>query len=164
MNPARSRTIPEPFKSAASEAVEKLKACYPLNCVILFGSVARGEEKNGSDLDLFVVTDGLPEHPLERRTQLFQAIKNVVANYKIDILPIGKTPEETYSYFDPLYFDLFADGIILYDREDFAKNLLAKIGQKIEEQGWIRYQVPDGSYGWRLKRKIKWGERIKVEF
>jgi len=157
-------TIPKPYRGAATEAVEKLRAFYPLNCVILFGSVARGEEREGSDLDLFVVTEGLPEHPLERRSQLFKAVKDVVAKYKIDILPIGKTPEETYSYFDPLYFDLYADGIILYDKDDFAKNLLRKIGQRIEEQGWIRYRLKDGSYGWKLKRKIKWGERIRVEF
>lgn len=121
------KAIPEPYRNAAKEATEKLREFFDLSCVILFGSVARGEEKEGSDLDLFVVTEGLSEHPLERRSQLFKAVKEVVAKYKMDILPTGKTPEEAHSYFDPLYFDLYADGIILYEKDDFGRKLLKKL-------------------------------------
>lgn len=92
INLGKSHRSPGPFTSAASEAVGKLKAFYPLTCAILFGSVASVEEKNWSDVDLFVVTEGLPEHPLQRRAQLFKAIKDVAARY-VDIPPIGKTPE-----------------------------------------------------------------------
>ncbi|MGQ9811730.1 MAG: hypothetical protein ACUVQ7_10390 [bacterium] len=102
-------------------------------------------------MDLFVVTEGRPEHPLQRRAQTFKAIKDVAARYEVDIAPIGKTPEQIYSYLDPLYFDLYAGGITLCDKKGDFKKLLREIGQKIEEQGWMRLKLQHGSYGWRLK-------------
>jgi predicted nucleotidyltransferase len=48
----------------------RLKECkeYDIKSVILFGSVARGQAKEHSDIDLIIVAPGLPE--LRRRDEL----------------------------------------------------------------------------------------------
>ncbi|MGH9105495.1 MAG: nucleotidyltransferase domain-containing protein [Acidimicrobiales bacterium] len=43
-----------------------LDAALGARAVVVFGSVARGDFHPGSDVDVLVVADGLPEHPLDR--------------------------------------------------------------------------------------------------
>ena len=155
--------VKEPYKSAAKEAAESLLKVFDVHSVILYGSVAREEQTERSDLDLFVIAESLPYSPFERRKALFEATKDVSNKYRIDIFPDGKAIDEVYSYFDPFYFDLYADGIIVYDRECYGQKLLERIGKKVKEQGWVRYKTTDGYYGWTLK-DLKFGQVIEVNF
>lgn len=63
-------TIVNRAMGVAEQAVDALKAGLGENllAVALFGSRARGDERPGSDWDLFVLADALPEHPLDRQT------------------------------------------------------------------------------------------------
>ena len=155
--------VKEPYKSAAKEAAEAMLNVFDVYSVILYGSVARGEQTDRSDLDLFVIAESFPNSPLERRKTLFEVSKDVSSEYRIDIFPDGKTVDEVYSYFDPFYFDFYADGIIVYDRKCYGQKLLERIGQKVKEQGWVRYRTKDGYYGWTLK-DLKFGQVIEVNF
>ncbi|MFQ6041541.1 MAG: nucleotidyltransferase domain-containing protein [Candidatus Poribacteria bacterium] len=155
--------IKEPYKSAAKEATEALLNAFDVYSVILYGSVAREEQTEKSDLDLFVIAQDLPDSPLERRKTLFEAAKDVSSKYRIDIFPDGKTVDEVYSYFDPFYFDLYADGIIVYDRKSYGQKLLEQIGKKVKEQKWVRYRTKDGYYGWTIEN-LKFGQVIEVNF
>jgi predicted nucleotidyltransferase len=155
--------IKEPYKTVAKEAAEALLKVLDVYSVILYGSVARREQTEKSDLDLFVISQNLPDSPLERRKTLFEATKNVSSKYRIDIFPDGKTVDEVYSYFDPFYFDLYADGIIVYDRKGYGQKLLERIGKKVKEQGWVRYRTKDGYYGWTIE-DLKFGQVIEVNF
>lgn len=127
--------VKEPYKSAAKEAAEAMLNVFDVYSVILYGSVARGEQTDRSDLDLFVIAESFPNSPLERRKTLFEVSKDVSSEYRIDIFPDGKIVDEVYSYFDPFYFDLYADGIIVYDRKCYGQKLLERIGQKVKELG-----------------------------
>jgi predicted nucleotidyltransferase len=163
LNSMKLEEVKEPYKSAAKEAAEALLNAFDVHSVILYGSVAREEQTERSDLDLFVIAKSLPYSPFEMRKALFEATKDVSNKYRIDIFPDGKSVDEVYSYFDPFYFDLYADGIIVYDRECYGQKLLERIGKKVKEQGWVRYKTKDGYYGWTLK-DLKFGQIIEVNF
>jgi predicted nucleotidyltransferase len=55
------------FEEMIESYLARLKECkdYDIKSVILFGSVARGQAKEHSDVDLIIVASGLPE--LKRR-------------------------------------------------------------------------------------------------
>lgn len=55
------------FEEMIEDYLTRLRECkeYDVKSVILFGSVARGQAKEHSDIDLIVVASGLPE--LKRR-------------------------------------------------------------------------------------------------
>jgi len=52
--------------------VERLKTAFADNLwgVALFGSQARGDAAAGSDYDLFIVLEGLPNRPIERQVHI----------------------------------------------------------------------------------------------
>jgi len=50
--------LAEAQRRAVEEAERKLKERFPVSQLIVFGSVARGEAVNDSDLDLLVITKG----------------------------------------------------------------------------------------------------------
>lgn len=58
------------FEEMIESYLARLKECkeYDVKSVILFGSVARGQAKEHSDVDLIIVASGLPE--LKRRDVL----------------------------------------------------------------------------------------------
>ncbi len=65
----------------------RVRRAYPDARVFLFGSVARGDFHEGSDLDLLVVANGLPKGPLERLKALYRFVEGSEK-------PKGLTPEE----------------------------------------------------------------------
>lgn len=64
--------------------------CKPKK-VILFGSVARGDNKEDADIDLLIIKDSLKKRPF-RVKEVFEALRGLKRNYPLD--PIVYTPEE----------------------------------------------------------------------
>lgn len=63
---ARRRREQASLVAVARKFAEGLDPCLSVRAVVLVGSVARGDFHAASDIDVLVVADGLPEHPLER--------------------------------------------------------------------------------------------------
>ena len=129
--------------------------------VILYGSAARGEQNEWSDLDIYVLAQGLPESPIRRVMFLKGLLADLKTEKKVSIR--GKTPEEFGKPILPLYLDLAAEGVVLYDKANFASKILEKIREKVKEVGLARYRTKEGYLGWRLNRPLEKGERIVVE-
>ncbi|MEM2137453.1 MAG: nucleotidyltransferase domain-containing protein [Candidatus Methanomethylicia archaeon] len=136
--------------------------------IIVFGSVARGEARKDSDVDLFLVIKDLPKSRFERQ-DIFMKIEDEITHilddlrskgYYIDFSPILKTPMEA-SKISPIYLDMVEDAIIVYDK-NFMVNILNKLRNKLNELGAERVRMGKGWY-WILKKNYKFGEVIEIE-
>jgi predicted nucleotidyltransferase len=82
--------------------------------IILFGSLARGEEKRDSDIDLLIVKISDKKRPF-RTKEIFEAIRGLERSYPID--PIVYTPEEIRERLamgDYFIKEVFAQGKVMY--------------------------------------------------
>ncbi|MEM4484149.1 MAG: nucleotidyltransferase domain-containing protein [Candidatus Methanomethylicia archaeon] len=136
--------------------------------IIVFGSVARGEARKDSDIDLFLVIKDLPKSRFERQ-DIFMKIEDEITHilddlrskgYYIDFSPILKTPMEA-SKISPIYLDMVEDAIIIYDK-NFMVNILNRLRNKLNELGAERIRMGKGWY-WILKKNYKFGEVIEIE-
>jgi len=117
--------------------LEEVQPLVP-KCVILFGSYARGDFTEGSDIDVCLIAENLPRDELARRclTGLYSTPK---------IRAIGFYPKEFLQYLMGLRFlayDIVADGVPLYDDGFFSEikrvysDCLREHGIVREEKGW----------------------------
>ncbi|MFA0759464.1 MAG: hypothetical protein KEFWMYNX_001718 [Candidatus Fervidibacter sp.] len=77
----------------------------------LYGSVARGTFKGWSDIDVFVVAEALPSHPLQRGDLLYQ-------DAPVGVEPKGWTKaefERGLAKRDPALLAMLKDRIVLVD-------------------------------------------------
>jgi len=117
--------------------LEEVQPLVP-KCIIRFGSYARGDFTEGSDIDICVIAENLPRDELARRclTGFYSTPK---------IRAIGFYPEEFLQYLMGLRFfayDIVADGAPIYDNGFFPEikrvysDCLRKHGIIREKKGW----------------------------
>ena len=136
--------------------------------LVVFGSVARCEARSDSDIDLLIVVREAPRSRL-RRQEMFLEIERYIEKdledlmeqgFYVDFSPIIKTIEEA-KRFTPLYLDMVEDAVILYDRDDFFKQILDSLRSRLRELGAERIWIGRKWY-WRLKREYRFGEVIEI--
>lgn len=130
-----------------TQAIEALRQALGdgLISVILFGSRARGDARDGSDWDLLVIADGLPERRFQRHLFL-KRILPVSCRGSVSLL--AKTPHEFEAHVPALYLDIALDGQILYDPRGYGARRLAELRRLIGRQGLYRERTPAGDV-WR---------------
>ncbi|MCD6510557.1 MAG: nucleotidyltransferase domain-containing protein [Thermoprotei archaeon] len=136
----------------------------------VFGSIARGEAKSESDIDLLIVIKDLPVDIGARVRELtelkFKLKKSEIYRKARSrgvptlISEIILTPEEV-SKRPPILLDITVDGIIVYDKDDFLFRELEKMRKKLKELGAKRVKSKHGWY-WILKPDAKFGEAIRI--
>ncbi len=129
--------------------------------VIVYGSAARGELREDSDIDLYVFSEGLPQGSLKRSLFLSGLVSEIQTARRITLR--GKAPSELNEIV-PLFLDLAADGVVLFDRGGIAAELLGKVRRATKRAGLVRFRTDRGFYGWRPRELPERGERIVVEF
>ncbi len=117
---------------------------------VLFGSVARCEVSERSDIDLFVVVDDLHKDPIERRLVIYRALSSVRAGLKRDTSIIDADVKDlAEGELTSLLINIAWDGVVLYDKDGYVTRLLKRIKDTIGEAKLIRYRTRDGKYGWK---------------
>jgi predicted nucleotidyltransferase len=123
-------------------ALEKLLG-ESLVSVILFGSVARGDVSDTSDIDLLIDAKNLPESRFERIKLFNKAedlcrdeLRTIHERYGITTYfsPIMKDVAEACRI-SPLYLDIVEDGIVLFDRDGSMSNLLERLRSRLRAMG-----------------------------
>jgi predicted nucleotidyltransferase len=166
------KNILEGYRRAVDIIVEALKANLggKLISIILYGSTARGDVSEDSDIDLLIVLENLSESRLERirifdevEKRCERELKSVENEYNIKIFfsPILKTVDEARKI-TPLYLDMVEDGIILFDRDDFMKKTIDRVRARLRELGARRIWRGRRWY-WVLKPEVKVGEVLEIE-
>ncbi len=148
-------------KLLAQKFVEALKRemGQRLLAVALFGSVARGQATEESDIDLLVVVNEKPSNALQECL----LVRRQVEPYPLRrISPIVTTPEMLRQNF-LILLDILDHGIILHDPEGVLGDLLSRLKRRLEEWGSKKVQLPDGSWYWQLKPDRKLGETLSYE-
>jgi len=160
----------EPYKTLIERLIEALKRKYgdKFISLVVFGSVARGEARKDSDVDLLLVVDSIPKRRLERQREFMEVEKELEGylnelfdeGYFIDFSPIIKTPEEAMRL-SPLYLDMVEDAIIAYDKDNFFAKILGRVRKRLEELGSKRVRMGRKWY-WILKPDYCFGEVIRI--
>ena len=159
-----------PYKTLIERLIEALKRKYgdKFISLVVFGSVARGEARKDSDVDLLLVIDSIPKRRLERQKEFMEVEKDLEGylnelfdeGYFIDFSPIIKTPEEA-TRLSPLYLDMVEDAIIAYDKDGFFMKILERVRKRLEELGSKRVRMGRKWY-WILKPDYRFGEVIWI--
>ncbi len=154
----------------ARKITENLKKKYGkrLVSVAVFGSVARGEARKDSDIDLLVVVENPPRSRMKRQLEFEEAERDlenlkdclIDKGYFIDFSPLILSPEEVEKH-PPILLDMVEDALILYDRDDFLKKVLKDVENKLKELGAKRIRIGKRWY-WILKQDYKFGEVIEI--
>ena len=158
------------LKSFAQAYVDALRRTLgnDLISVVLYGSVARGEAAPHSDIDLLIVSDGLPEGRFAKRKVLKQA-RALMAEQKDALFQSGiwsnfseiiKTREAAQKR-NYLYLDISEDAVILFDKDNFFEKLLTEFRALLKQMGSVR-RVYKGHRYWDLKPDFKAGDTIEL--
>ncbi len=135
--------------------------------IVLFGSYARGDFECDSDVDVFVVVDEIGDRfELHKKIDLveeilkpfFDCLKRHGLNPVLSPIVVDKAMA---SKTRPLYLDMVFDARILYDREDFMKNVLERVRRKLEEHGAERRRI-GRKWVTVLKKEYRFGEVIEI--
>lgn len=168
----KKEAIPSECKKLVDEYVGLLKRHFGsrLYAVCLFGSVARGCASADSDIDILVVASGIPDdagmriketsymHEKLRGTEAYNSLRALGKSGFISDLFF--TTEEIDRH-PPILLDIVEDGIILYDKEDFLKNVLLSIKENLKKLG-ARKIITKKGYYWVLKPDIRPGEIVRI--
>jgi len=125
--------------------------------VVLFGSVARGDDGPASDVDVFVLAQELPENPFDRQMFLRGLLPKGLGGVSI----VAKTKQEFERRLLSLYLDIATDGIILFDTDGYMEAKLREVREIIEASG-LRRVMRRGEriWDWEERPKGRW----KVEW
>jgi hypothetical protein len=163
--------VPAIYERLLAEYCSAMKEHFGerLKSICVFGSVAKGNPKPESDIDVLAVVEGLPEsldgrmaeaaevHELVRSSEASRKVREAGRNPLIS--PLYFTPEELRKH-PPIMLDLVEDAVILYDKGVLREELL-KLKRRMEELGSKKVQTSKGHY-WILKPGLKAGEVIEL--
>ena len=147
----RARRGPAEQAPAARAWVEEARRVFGdrLAGVLLFGSYARGDSRDTSDIDLLIVLDsGIPlRRELYRRWDQDADVEEKVSPH---LVHVPAEPDQAGS----LWLETALDSRILYDRSGAVADLLAQLRKLVETGGVERRMVHGHPYWIRHKREI----------
>jgi len=163
------KVIPPLYKELLNELLYKFKNVCEDNLVslVLYGSIARGDFRKDSDIDLLLIFEKLPKEKFLRQRFFIEIEKEISfeefyeKGYYPTFSPILKTIKEA-KFLSPLYLDMVDDAILLFDKNSFFLNILETLRARLLELGAIKKKIGDKWY-WDLKPNYKFGDEIVIE-
>lgn len=112
--------------------------------VVLFGSVARGDSGLGSDADILIISDRIPENFDDRLRLLYEMNRSMAP-----IEPLGYTPKEFELMLKrrhPTALYALADGLPLHD-DGFYKQKKREFERMV-----VDLRLSRGRHGWSAEK------------
>ena len=114
MKTLEKTTLKKNERDAIKEAVERLKKAYPVDRIVLFGSKARGDFDEHSDIDLVIVATR-PLHWKEEKA-IVEMLFEIGLEYDVIFSPLfasnGEWEGGLFTEF-PIYKEIIRDGAIV---------------------------------------------------
>jgi len=141
-----------------------------LKGVLLFGSVARGDWTESSDMDLLMILDSLEggrraasREMLRLESELRGTREHAEAVAKgfyptFEVYPLAA---DDALHYRRLYLDALTEGIVLFDRDDFLLRLIESFKKRLKELGSKRIELPGVGHYWVIA-DIKPGEAVEL--
>jgi len=134
----------------------------------VYGSVARGQAKKSSDLDVLLVSDEF-EGSIASRIDLLSFVDEETKEERaflrkngyevaVSLMPLRREEAEASPI---LFLDLAANAKVLYDEGGFLGGVLTKLKAKLDLAGSRRVETEHGWY-WDLKPDYRRGGRVVV--
>lgn len=115
--------------------------------LILFGSFARREAGEYSDVDVFVVFREVGG--LGFRGKVYRIIsRSVNRDVTLVCMSLDRLLDPGLRL-TPLLINVVADAVVVCDPKGVLAGFVEKGRRLIEKAGLVRYRTPDGKYGWR---------------
>lgn len=158
------------YEAILDRLVAELQTHYGhrlVTCAV-FGSVGRGTPREGSDIDLLIVVEGLPGGRM-RRVEEFLPVEDRLAPLLATcagdagpptLSPVLKTPDEVRAG-NPLFLDMVEDARILYDRGGFFADRLGRLRTRLRQLGAQRIHRGN-AWHWVLKPDLRPGEVFEL--
>lgn len=130
--------------------------------LVVFGSVGRGTPRPDSDIDILLVIQDLPNGRIPRVREFAPieiALSNVVKR-RFELSPVFKTPQEIANG-SPLLLDMVEDSRILFDRDDFFRQAMKNLNERLQRLGARRIWRGNAWY-WDLKPDYRPGEIFEI--
>jgi len=158
------------YKRLLDQLFQSLREAFGhdvIQAFALFGSVARGEARRDSDIDLLVVHEQVHFRPTEKSAEIRRKLcrsneyrRLEAEGFTPDPFPIFMTEEDLYER--PLILlDIMDHGIIIYDN-GVLKKRFESLRKRLSELGSKKVVLEDGSWYWDLKPDWKPGEVIEL--
>ncbi len=128
--------------------------------IIVFGSFARGDIREGSDLDVLIVVRDLQEEDRLRLSATLSRSIDPPSSFPRPVSPVVLTMDEVRRH-PPILLDMTEESIIVYDEGDFIRRVLEDLKKKLSEIGARRVKTREGWY-WILKPDAKLGEVVEI--
>lgn len=166
-----TRSIPRAeFREVISKFKDILLRRIPeVRSILLFGSIARGDARGSTDVDIMVVSDSFTEGASKAADSIIEAFRELKsgAEYKefsssgniLNLDPIGYSPSDLLSS-PPLLLDVVEDGVVLFD-DGLMEGVLGRVKERMKRLGSKRVRTKRGWY-WDLKPDYKFGEVIEI--
>lgn len=161
----------ETYKSMLQLLLEKVREDFDKDLIsfAVFGSVARGEAKPESDIDILIVHKRVNFNPLKKFIRILIELRESEVYRKLlgkgvyaDPYPIFLT-EKDLSQKPLILLDILDHGIILFDKNDWLKGKLNILRNKLNTLGAKRIGLEDGTWYWDLKPDWKPGEVVEIK-
>ena len=127
--------------------------------VILFGSIARGEEHGRSDIDLLILWENLRIDPSERYIYIYRIVSKYFPSTNLTLLDIEYSSFLNARKITPLLLNIIYDGIVLYDKYGKLEDFLSRVKRELETKGIKRRKI-GRYYYWMLPEA---GSKVRLE-